>query len=174
MAYRDLNEYAENALQMAKDCGIPYGIITDFSVNTRAKSRWARTWKNGDIYRIEVSCDLLDDRNNEKGLYNTLLHEILHTCKGCLNHGAKWKEYAEIIRKEYGYEIKRASTYEEKGICEEVAKTRKEYRKNREKVKHIIRCKKCGHEFKRKRKSKFTENYTIYKCFCGGELEKIL
>lgn len=174
MAYRDLNEYAENALHMAKNCGIPYGIITDFSVNKRAKSRLGRTTKNGDIYRIEISCDLLDDRNEEKGLYNTLLHEILHTCKGCMNHGAKWKEYGEIIRKKYGYEIARVATYGESGICDEVIKELKEYRENREKVKHIIRCKKCGYEFKRKRKSKFTENYTGYRCFCGGELEKIL
>lgn len=43
----------------------------------------------------------------EKIIQMTIVHELLHTCEGCFNHGAKWKYYAEVMNNKYGYQITR-------------------------------------------------------------------
>lgn len=40
----------------------------------------------------------------------------------------------------------------------------------REKIKYLVKCRKCGREFPRKRRSAVTENPKAYRCQCGGEL----
>ena len=57
------------------------------------------------------------------GLKNTIIHELLHTCVGCMNHKAKWKFYADKVNRAYGYDdIKRTSTADEKGVKEVIRK----------------------------------------------------
>lgn len=53
------------------------------------------------------------------GLKNTIIHELLHTCKGCMKHTGEWKQLAEKVNRYYGYNIKRCDSADEKGISEE-------------------------------------------------------
>ena len=48
----------------------------------------------------------------------TLAHEVLHTCPGCRNHGALWKEYAARMNGAYGYAISRTGTCEALGVAD--------------------------------------------------------
>lgn len=41
----------------------------------------------------------------------------------------------------------------------------------REKIKYLVKCRKCCREFPRKRRSAVTENPKAYRCQCGGELD---
>lgn len=69
-------------------------------------------------------------------VHDTIMHEVLHTLPGCMDHGEKWQNYASIIEKyEPCYTISRL------GDCAEYKKL------FQQKSKYIITCKGCGHVF---------------------------
>ena len=86
------------------NAGIEIGDIEEIKINSRAKSRWGRCSYNRltDSYTIEISDRLVADNVDDMALANTLAHEMLHTVKGCMNHGAEWKAYADVMNTEYG------------------------------------------------------------------------
>ena len=136
----------ENLRQLAKESiaelnaiGIyPNVTPNDFSINTRKKTSWGTCWthyKNHHTswtFTIEISSRLFTD-GAEKGLRETVMHELLHACDECINceHGGKWKEYAELVNDCYGLNIKRCNSNKDKGLAED----RNEYR---------CKCTKCG------------------------------
>lgn len=136
---RDLMRYANECLEMLDAIHIPYGNVVDWKINTRAKSRWGLCKRTGSLFKIEISDRLLSEECDENGLINTILHELLHTVPGCFNHGSTWKEMARRVYKEYGIEIKREESAEEKGVAEIVME--KQY-------KYFLRCPDCGYVFK--------------------------
>lgn len=136
---RNLNDYAKRCMTELDDIGIEYGNIIEFKVNTRAKKRWGQCKAVPGGYSINISAILLDERNDEQGLKNTIIHELLHSCKGCMNHGENWKRLATKVNRAYGYNIKRCSSADEKGVQEETRpiKTARE-------IKYIVKCNGCG------------------------------
>ena len=161
---RDLETYAVTCMEMLDDLSIPYGKILEVTPNTRAGSRWGQCRKTPAGYSININADLLREANDERGLMNTLLHELLHTCPGCMNHGKIWKGYAEQVRLAYGYDVKRCSSAEEKGVTEKTVGRKEDY-------KYFCRCEKCGYVFKYKRMCKTVENPGRYiHTDCGGRL----
>lgn len=163
---RDLQQYARECLNELDEIGIEYGNITEFIVNTRAKRRWGlcKTVPGG--FQISISSILLDERNNEEGLKNTIIHEILHTCKGCLNHKENWKRLANKVNAAYGYNIKRCSNAEEKGVLEETRPPVPVRQAN-----YFVVCEDCGKTYSRTKKSKLITNPGRYRCgVCGGKL----
>lgn len=99
-------------------------------------------------------------------MINTIIHELLHTCPGCMNHGKQWKTWAEKVRKTYGYNIKRTSDNDEKEV------TTGNLNYNAREYKYFVYCKKCGKMIaKRKRKSDLIDNIGRYThSNCGGKL----
>lgn len=166
---RDLQLYAKQCQEYLDNIGIEYGNVIEFIVNNRAKKRWGqcRTVPGG--FSININIALLDERNDEDGLVNTIIHELLHTCKGCLNHGEKWKTLANKVYREYGINIKRTSTASEKGVLDKTIP-----KPIHREIKHKFVCQKCNMVITRIKESKFTKNYTEYTCgCCGGKFEKI-
>lgn len=162
---RDLKTYIKKAINMLESAGVHCGNIIDCEVNTRAK-RWGQCRKVPDGYVISINASLLDERNAEDGLMNTILHELIHSVKGCFNHGKNWKAVAEKINRKYGYNIKRISSAEEKGVSSETIPKRN--------VKYKFVCSGCGAEVVRERASKFTNNCQNYHCAkCGGSFEQV-
>lgn len=160
---RDLQQYARECLKELDAIGIEYGSITEFVVNTRARKRWGLCKPVPGGFQISISSVLLDERNDETGLKNTIIHEILHTCKGCLNHKENWKRVAHKVNVAYGYNIKRTSSASEKGVLEE---TRPPVPAN-----YVVECECCGHTYTRTKKSKLITNTKRYRCgVCGGQL----
>jgi hypothetical protein len=97
---------------------------------------------------------LEDDRISETACKETIIHELLHTCKGCMRHTGKWKYYAEVVNQVYGYNIKRVTEGSEKGI--------ENYESKEMNVKYVFTCGNCGATIYRKRDSKFTRYYRYY------------
>ncbi len=108
---------------------------------------------------IEVSVGLLEDRER---LRQTLVHELLHTCLGCRNHGERWKSYARRVNEAWGMEIRRLAPAD--GPTEPL---------RREEVKYILQCTRCGREFPRSRMSKAVKYPGRYRCPCGGALRRV-
>ena len=163
---RDLMSYANFCMEMLDEINIPYSKVEQFTINTRAR-RWGLCSLRNGKYYIQINVTLLDERNGEDGLINTILHELLHTCPDCMDHGTQWKFWAEKVRKAYGYNIKRTSDDEEK----EVTTGNLNYHKRE--YKYLVYCKKCGKLVgKRKRKCDVLDNIGRYRHGggCGGNL----
>ena len=164
----NLNNAFHSCLDMVKNAGINPGKIVEVIPNTRAKSRWGQCKRVNGGYSININVDLLDERNDYKGLENTLIHEILHTVDGCMNHGPNWKRAADRIKTAYGLEIKRVSSKEDKGVAYKREATRNEP------VKYVLKCLDCGHEYKYQRATKAVKFPERFRCgHCQGRLELI-
>ena len=148
--------------------GIKYGKVGNWTVNTRAKCRLGQCRKiAGNLFDISISSMLLADEVEDRVTLNTIMHELLHTVPGCLNHNGRWKVYAEFVNKRLPqYNIKRVVKENETGIIVE---------RKAPVCRYILRCTKCGQEIKRQKETKVVINYKRYRCGkCGGKLERIL
>ena len=174
---RDLRTAFNNCITMMDEIGIDYGNITEVAVNTRAKKRWGQCkcnyigfygGKPQYDFTINISSVLLDERVPIESLQNTIIHEILHTCPGCQNHGAEWKRRAAKVKHNLGYDIKRCSGFSEMGITDEM---QKEYRP----YKYMVQCKKCGRVVGRQKMCHMIKHPESWRCgVCSGEFERIL
>ena len=72
--------------------GIEPGNIVSWVINRRAKTRWGMCTKNPDgTCIIQIAARLIEDeRISEQACKETMIHEILHTCKGCKGHTGLW------------------------------------------------------------------------------------
>jgi len=175
---RDLQKIYWNCIGLMDEIQMDYGNIVEITVNSRAKRRWGQCRRefagrasNGEPrynYYINISQILLDERVPIESLQNTIIHEILHTCPGCSNHGEEWKRRAATVKKKLGYNIKRCTDSDEKGIDDSLIK---DYRKPR----YIVRCKKCGREVGKQRMCSMVKNPWQWRCgVCGGDFERLV
>lgn len=142
----------------------PSKNILGIKENRRAKKRLGccRLERNGfrKSFWIEIATVLRDA--DDKALKQVILHELLHTCPGCFNHGTEWKRLADQVNQVYGCQIQRVSRSAELGVAEE-----KEV-----KYKYRIRCEKCGCTSYRMKKSRVVQTPKKYRCGkCGGALK---
>jgi predicted SprT family Zn-dependent metalloprotease len=165
--YEYLNTVAQQCLYDLSYLRIPYGNIKGFTINTMATRRWGQCRKRPDGYHININKCLCDGKH-ETGLKATLIHEILHTCEGCMNHGPRWKHWAQIVHEHTGLIIQRTDSAQNKGFSTET------YSVKRMPIKYQLMCKRCGYSTYYCRRTKVVQRYKDYRCGkCGGELELI-
>ena len=132
--YKRLILSAEKKLDKLK---IPYAEVKRWEINTRAKRRFGQCCKSGGKFTINLSVHLFQAKDEE--IEEVILHELLHTCYGCMNHGKRWKKYAEKIYQAYGIRIKVTGNDGEYG---------QEYEKQLQQEYHyLFRCTSCGKSF---------------------------
>lgn len=142
---KDLRALFDEVLDECMALDIPFGKIYNIVPNSRAKRRWGQCKKVPGGFEININVQLLDDDIDDMSTKTTIAHEVLHTCDGCLNHGDLWNKYANMLNRAYGYNIKRVSSADEKGVDQSVRNMN---------YKYIIRCKKCGSTSKYMKKSR--------------------
>lgn len=142
--------------------GIQYGNVRDFTINTRAKSRWGQCAKRPDGFYININ-EALCDGNHEDGLRATLFHELLHTCDGCMNHKSKWKDYADRVSKATGLKITRTDSAADKGFDSTAMPGRKN--------KYQIFCPNCGLVGTRQKRSRVVKLIDRCRCTICGSTE---
>lgn len=157
-----LSELYETAVNCCEECGIPISDrIESVSVNNKNVKRWGRCTYNRrtETFKIEISYMLMNDDVSDDSAISTLIHELLHTCKNCQDHGSLWKYYASVINNTYGYNVKRANSFAEHGLDDSIA------------YHYVVKCHKCGQEYKWMRASKKYKLVKIYGrnsgCACG-------
>ena len=113
-------------------------------------------------FKIELNPAVVEDSVPDSELETTLLHELLHTCPDCWNHGKTWSYYAERVNRAYGYNVARLID------CE----TAEQRRDKIEPYKYKVICKSCGQVVdKRKRICDVVRYPSLYKHRnCGGAL----
>lgn len=147
--------------------GIPVSDCIDPEIKiSRAKRRWGscKRINNG---RYEFSISISDICFNEpeciEFIKNTMAHELIHTVKGCFDHGILFKAYGKKAG-EKGYVINTANK-------SSVVKSEEEMFNE---SKHILKCRKCGKLYFRLRFPKKKDYIKKIRCgVCGGKLDKI-
>ena len=162
---RDYQKIARECLEEVKDCGIQPGNIAAFVTNGRLSHAWGRCVfrRSTNINTIELQPFLLEDATPLEVLKATLIHEILHTCEGCHNHGAIWESYTHRINARYGYKVTQYATQEEISACMEAGTFSPEAR-----FRYIIDCARCGQRICRSKMSAFVRDPGRYVCSCGS------
>lgn len=150
----------EQAVCQARAVGAPVaaGIEPHVKLNRRATGRFGCCIRRGNVYIIELAARMLVAE--DKMILQTLAHEVLHTCPGCANHGARWKNWAARMNGAYGYDIARTDSPEKLGLPGDGP------------ARYLLVCTKCGAEIGRSRCSAVVQHPERYRCRCGGRLER--
>lgn len=155
---RNLTTCAADAMRRLDALHIRYAARIRFEVNTRAKTRLGVCKKSGGSYTIEIAAVLLDEQADEILLLETLLHELLHTCYGCMKHTGRWKALAERVNAAYGLHITRVA--DSNALPAPQAAPR--YR---------VVCPHCGTVYARYKRSPLIKSPSNYRCgSCGRPL----
>lgn len=164
---KDLEKLAAECEADLLSIGIQPGKVNRWIVNTRAKCRWGlcKQYLPG-LYDISIAERILQDNVSDQAAKNTILHELLHTVKGCHGHKGKWKELAAKVNRLFPqYTIKRATSYEEKGL---------EYKPKERTNRYAVKCTHCGKEYYREKESKLIQYPDKYRCgVCNNPLKRI-
>ena len=96
MTQEELDSQLAASIRELRTLGVPISreIRPGLVVNTRAQRRLGCCVYRDGAFTIEVSARILEDSQLFKV---TLLHELLHTCYGCQNHGKRWKSCAQKV-----------------------------------------------------------------------------
>lgn len=117
------------------ELNIKYGNIVLWEINTRAKKRFGQCrLVRKDCYSIDI-CERIFEADDHY-IEEVIMHELLHSCKDCMNHGKTWKKYADMVNSRFGCNISATGTNEQYGLaCDD--------KKNQE-YKYLFKCKGCG------------------------------
>ncbi len=156
----DFDRLLQKVLTEAKAVGVPVSdhIDSHITINKRAKQRFGRCNLVGKKYTIELSEMLLTAP--EFSCCQTIAHELIHTCPGCMNHGTMFKKYAALMNRAYGYDIKRTNTLDEMGIAGQPEMDKKGMA--------TLICRKCGRKIYRVPGHPAVLHPERYRCICGG------
>lgn len=166
---RDLQAVANECMTEISTIGVPYGNVVEWKVNTRAQSRWGQCKRlTHNRFSINISSRLLDERVDLVGLKNTIIHELLHTIEYSDGHRGAWAKWAGYVNRKLGYNIKRTSSADEKGVPTEL-----QHNKTQE-YKYVVECPCCKHQWKRMVKSSLISHPEYYQCpTCKTKLQRI-
>lgn len=161
----EIQSALNNGNKILKECLKSYNepYIYKIEFKNKSKSYWAKVGKNskehfGYFLRIGGLFELIPDESIARNKFeSTIIHELIHTIPGCMNHGKKFKRICNLVNYKYPqYKIQTSSSAEDFGIVE-----------SKPKVKYKIICSKCGKEYLYERKPKLDINR--YRCsICGN------
>lgn len=122
-------------------------------------------------YKITINKAYLQN-SDPQSVHDTIVHEVLHSIPGCMNHGKKWSYYArQFMTALPQFNISRCTNNE--GFNNYLKKAMETQ------AKYTIICKKCGARFYKTRKSQWMDylmrggKCCAYHKNCGGDFEVI-
>ncbi|MBQ0065975.1 MAG: hypothetical protein KBT48_09440 [Firmicutes bacterium] len=164
--------YADICKKMLSDIGIETAKNIDFEIEMQENLWGLTTLCGNDAYVISINYILLDfsymnefvkkDKRKCPGLLNTIIHELLHTCKNSMDHGTEWTKNVKKVYEKYGIEIHETDSNKRKGIPNDFYIDYLPY---------ALKCKKCGALF-----GYYNENEipNIKKNYCGACAGKLI
>lgn len=157
----------QNAIEIAKECGLKPGEITSVKVNGRLSRALGRCRQSRDYrgFHIEINKKVAE-KCDYRFIMQTMLHEVVHTCDGCWNHGEGFKSAARKIMAKYPeYDIQRTNNpVKENSAGDSYLRS----------YKYLVRCSKCGEVVGKDRMCDFVKYPKLYRhIHCGGTFERI-
>ena len=161
-------DYIDRAAVVLEECCDYFERPTIEEVNIgKGTSYWAtvKKLKNSNFsIRVSKMFNSVDEDKFNDRLMSTMIHELIHTIPGCMNHQAPFKKVAAMVNRVYPqYKVQRCARSSEYGVPVEV----KEY-------KYLVTCHKCGAEWKYKRApnvwKQINKKHSSFTCpYCGGD-----
>lgn len=155
---RDIYELARNICLRNR---IPISQEIDTVTYKNVRSYWGKCRKKSDGgFDIYINAALEDNR---RAMLNTMIHELIHTCSGCMNHSVRWKKYAAALNAAEGLHIRTAETEKDTGV-----------KARPPKVNYAVECEN-GHRLERERMSLLIKNPEHYICReCRTRFHRVL
>lgn len=127
-----LYKLVQQGIACCVECDLPISSNITFKYsNAERKHGSCRYDSSTGHFVISVSKNIKYDTD----VFNTVLHELLHTCPSCQNHGMLWQAYAEVINAKYGIKITRCSAKEHVRV--DVSSSRRQYFTKTEYLNHV-------------------------------------
>ena len=161
-----LQDVKDEILECAKlvaELGYPDLRINKYlvSFSTRRVKNFATCTKVGDHqYKIVVNQHYLELASADN-VHNTLMHEVIHSVPGCMNHKDPWKRVAKKVNATYTFtEIKRL------GHDDNYWKEYASQHKRKLDYAYVVTCDECGHQWRYKKKCTVVNTAEKGTCTC--------
>lgn len=113
------------------------------------------------VYEIQITEKYLRNLDS-KEIHNTIMHEVIHSARSCMNHGPDWVFLANKVNANYEFTpIQRLSN---DPTALQLVK---------ESAKYFLFCPNCGKEYHWQRRPKYWKEFTSGKGKCGRCGEKL-
>lgn len=154
----DLVRSARDCESKLKKTGIPIQHIVEINI-IRDRYLFGRIYKSyfNNCFILDIANAYRNPKYELEDVKTIICHLLLHTVKGCMDHGEKWQEYAEETDKKYGLHIMdheasrpKAWSYWESGTMNMKAASNKErccFLDYKEKLEEMVRV--CSDELKK-------------------------
>ena len=166
----DLNNWLDEAKQQLINLG--YSELSNNSYHIELNNRF--TNRLGDCsrikqfnYRIRLNQKRLQ-YDTKKDVQNTIMHELIHSINGCMNHRTKFQNVARHVNSSYSqYHI---ATHSQ---CSNYTNIYRKELKQKRDEKYVVNCFNCNQEWRYSRETKlikalkkepFTERFTCPYC----------
>lgn len=142
--------------------GVPVSNnIKKVSTNSRLSTTYGRCSRDrkDNSFTIQIATFLLSDKLDESIVCDTIMHELIHTCDGCFNHGKLFQRYARMVNKAYNMNI---GTYVDKESVVAVRESGLQpKRKKPQKDSWVFKCINvdCNYRWEYSRKPKWCKGY---------------
>ena len=160
---KNLDFFVTECKAMLDYCSIPYNLDVSVKISRRLRRAYGNCHRKNGVYTIYINDLMLRDDVTDKALENTILHELIHTCPECMNHGRQWKHYCEIVNRELDFNIQRLDGDKDSVITTLLD----EKRKQTEPYRYKVFCPECGTTWYYRRKTRcvtHAHNYLCGKC----------
>ena len=148
---RDLNELLKLCEEYLDAIDIPYGNVVSIKRNNRLKKSCGRCWHYDPYYedgkrmykyhKIEISGTLFNEGVTEKAIMVTIIHELLHSCDGCQNHGDLFHKYANLVNDCYDMDIDTKCSKKRGNMIDSARIESNDYP-------WVFTCTECGHSYR--------------------------
>ena len=129
-----------------------YKVVINKRKETKRIGRCKRL--SDGVYEIQVTEKYLRNQDS-KEIHNTIMHEVIHSAKGCMNHGPNWVALAKKVNDNYEFTPIQRLSYDPTAL--QLVK---------ESAKYFLFCSNCGKEWHWQRRPKHWAYYTSGKCKC--------
>ena len=151
------NEIQED-VQLLAALGHEYMLKYIYKVviyNRKGVKRIGRCKKlsNG-VYEIQITENYLRNLDPAE-IHNTIMHEVIHSAKDCMNHGPNWKALAQKVNANYEFTPIQRLSYDPTAL--QLVK---------ESARYFLYCSNCGREWHWQRRPKRWAYYTSGRCKC--------
>lgn len=118
-AENDLKKTYNEAVDILKQCNIPYGKVLSVQWMKSNAVNWGKCRRNPNSNEFMIWINpIFKKASDRSGILQTMLHELIHTCPGCFNHGSQWKRYASIVNAATGLHVSRTTSAESLNLAE--------------------------------------------------------
>ena len=87
---------------------------------------------------------------------NTMMHELIHSINGCMNHGPNFQYVANLVNNKFGYNVSTTSYYD----------SYNNYLNNTKNYRYKLKCNSCGKEWRYEKAGKLVRGVQSNPHYC--------